>query len=74
MLLLLSSAEALQHLRHALDPPIWQRLCRATAVVSSARIGNAAAMFARVVVATSALDADLLAAAVRTTHADRGIG
>lgn len=64
--LLLSSSEALGHLRAALSAPAWARLLRATAVVSSERLEAAARLagFMRVRVATSALATDLLAAAV----------
>ncbi|QWT19065.1 uroporphyrinogen-III synthase [Bacillus sp. NP157] len=62
---LLSSAEALDHLHRALIAPAWRRLVQAVAVVSSERL-RAVAMgmgFERVVVARSALPTDLLAAA-----------
>jgi uroporphyrinogen-III synthase len=64
---LLSSAEALQNLRERLPPPAWRRLCAATAVVSSERLAAAAgdAGFVHIVRASSALSADLLAAALR---------
>jgi uroporphyrinogen-III synthase len=64
---LLSSAEALQNLRQRLPPLAWARLCAATAVVSSERLARAAgaAGFARIVLAGSALSADLLDAARR---------
>ncbi|KRE96645.1 uroporphyrinogen III synthase [Frateuria sp. Soil773] len=64
---LLSSAEALQCLRQRLPAPAWRHLCAATAVVSSERLAAAvgAAGFARIVLASSALSADLLAAAAR---------
>lgn len=70
--LLLSSAEALNHLRAALPPPAWGRLLRAIAVVSSERLAAAAraAGFVRVRVAASALAADLLEAAA-AAHAQR---
>ena len=63
--LLLSSSEALNHLRVALPAPAWARLLRATAIVSSERLAAAAraAGCMRVRVATSALAPDLLAAA-----------
>lgn len=62
---LLSSAEALQNLKGQLSPAAWTRLCRATAVVSSDRIGQAAraAGFVRIHRAASANQADLLAGA-----------
>ena len=62
---LLSSTEALQHLRTLLPPPAWQVLCGALAVVSSERLAAAAreAGFGCVVIAASAGVADLLAAA-----------
>lgn len=62
---LLSSAEALQNLKAQLSEAAWARLCQATAVVSSERIGAAAhaAGFARIHRAASANQADLLAAA-----------
>lgn len=62
---LLSSAEALAHLERQLPPDAWTMLRRATAVVSSERLAEAAraAGFARRVLARSALPADLLAAA-----------
>ncbi|GGY34652.1 hypothetical protein GCM10008098_29820 [Rhodanobacter panaciterrae] len=64
---LLSSAEALQNLQQLLPPPAWARLCAATAVVSSERLAAAAraAGFSRIVLAASALSADLLDAARR---------
>lgn len=64
---LLSSAEALRNLQEMLPLPAWSRLCAATAVVSSERLAVAAseAGFARVVLASSALSADLLKAALR---------
>ena len=70
--LLLSSSEALNHLRAALPLPVWARLLRATAAVSSERLAAAAraAGFVHVRVAASALAADLLAAAV-AAHARR---
>lgn len=62
---LLSSAQALAHLHEGLPAAAWKRLCAATAVVSSARLAEAAhgAGFGRVRVAASALPADLLDAA-----------
>lgn len=62
---LLSSAEALQNLQRLLPPPAWARLCAATAVVSSERLMAAAraAGFHRMVLAASALSADMLDAA-----------
>ncbi|MGO4701761.1 uroporphyrinogen-III synthase [Dyella sp. 2RAB6] len=64
---LLSSAEALEHLHALLPPPAWARLCAATAVASSERLAAAAraAGFTRVRIAASALAADLLAEAAR---------
>jgi len=66
---LLSSAEALQNLQQLLPPPAWARLCAATAVVSSERLAVAArdAGFVRIVLAASALSADLLDAARRAS-------
>lgn len=63
---LLSSAEALQNLQQLLPPPAWAQLCAATAVVSSERLAAAAhaAGFSRIVLAASALSADLLEAAL----------
>lgn len=63
---LLSSAEALQHLQQ-LPAPAWQRLCAAIAVVSSERLADAArkAGFTRIVQASSALSADLLTTAAQ---------
>lgn len=65
---LLSSAEALANLRLGLPPAAWTRLCAVTAVVSSERLAGAArvAGFGRIVTASSALSADLLAAALLT--------
>jgi uroporphyrinogen-III synthase len=62
---LLSSAEALQNLQEQLSAPAWARLCRATAIVSSERIAEAAraAGFVRIHQAASANQADLLAGA-----------
>lgn len=69
---LLSSAEALDHLRRALVAPAWRRLVQAVAVVSSERLRDIAlqAGFERVAVARSALPADLLqaAAGISFTH------
>lgn len=64
---LLSSVEALRNLQAILPPPAWDRLCAATVIVSSERLVAAAreAGFARVVLASSALSADLLTAALR---------
>ncbi|WP_426661434.1 uroporphyrinogen-III synthase [Rhodanobacter aciditrophus] len=64
---LLSSAEALQNLANLLPAPALARLRAAVAVVSSARLAQAAraAGFTRIVQAESALAADLLAAAAR---------
>ncbi|OOG49475.1 uroporphyrinogen-III synthase [Rhodanobacter sp. C01] len=67
-LLLLSSAEAMHNLHRLLPPAAWVRLCAATVVVSSERLGAIARDngFPRIVLATSALPADLLDAAMRT--------
>ena len=71
---LFSSGEAIQHLATQLPQQAWQRLCQATAVVSSPRIGEQAqaAGFSRLHQAASATQADLLAAALafcsRTPH------
>ncbi|MDE1959764.1 MAG: uroporphyrinogen-III synthase, partial [Xanthomonadaceae bacterium] len=64
--LLLSSSEALNHLRAALPAPAWARLRRATAIVSSERLAAAAraAGLLRVHVAASALAPDLLSAVI----------
>lgn len=64
---LLSSAEALGNLCRQLPPPALTRWLAITAVVSSERLAAAArtAGFTRIVVADSALSADLLAAAAR---------
>jgi uroporphyrinogen-III synthase len=64
---LLSSGEALANLQRALPAPLWRRLRAAVAVVSSARLAQAAraAGFARVTIAASARPTDLLAAAAR---------
>ncbi|MCX7514500.1 uroporphyrinogen-III synthase [Frateuria sp. STR12] len=65
---LLSSAQALANLRHALPPQAWSRLCAVVAVVSSERLEEAArdAGFHQVLRAASAMPADLLAAAAGT--------
>jgi uroporphyrinogen-III synthase len=62
---LLSSAEAVRYLRGQLPAAAWERLCRAIAIVSSERIGEAAraAGFHTIYTAASATSADLLAAA-----------
>lgn len=62
---LLSSAEAIQNLQAQLPALAWQRLCEATAIVSSERIAQAArqAGCLRLYPAASAAQADLLAAA-----------
>ncbi len=59
---LISSAEALGHLRHGLAGPAWDRLQRALAVVSSERLREVAneAGFAQILVAASAMPADML--------------
>lgn len=64
---LLSSAEALEHLRQGLPAEVYAQLSGAVAVVSSERLAEVArvAGFERIVMATSALSADLLAAAAR---------
>ena len=64
---LLSSVEALQHLRRLLPAPAFARLCAATAVVSSERLAEAArqAGFPHIKLAASALTDDLLQAAAR---------
>lgn len=64
---LLSSAEALDNLQQGLPAHAWAQLCAAVAVASSERLADAArgAGFSRVVMAASALSADLLAAAAR---------
>jgi uroporphyrinogen-III synthase len=63
---LLSSGEAMQHLMERLPVEAWQHLCHAMAIVSSERLAEQArsAGFRSVHVATSAVQADLLAAAV----------
>jgi uroporphyrinogen-III synthase len=68
-LLLLSSAESLHNLLQQLPSPALQRLRETTAVVSSERLAAAARTggFARIVLATSALGASLLSAALRTS-------
>ena len=65
--LLLSSAEALHNLHRLLPPAAWTRLSAATAVVSSERLAAAArdSSLSRIVLAASALPADLLDAAMR---------
>lgn len=70
---LLSSAEALDHLRRALVAPAWRRLVQAVAVVSSERMRAAAlkAGFERVAVARSALPTDLLTAAAGVSFTRR---
>jgi uroporphyrinogen-III synthase len=62
---LLSSAEALEHLKQGLPSEVFAHLRVAVAVVSSERIAEAAraAGFRRIVVAASALSENLLAAA-----------
>ena len=64
---LLSSAEALHNLHRLLPDAAWARLCAATAVVSSERLAALARAsgFSHIVLASSALSADLLGAAVR---------
>jgi len=59
---LISSAEAIGHLRHGLAGPAWERLQRALAVVSSERLRDVAneAGFAEILVAASAMPADML--------------
>lgn len=70
---LLSSAEALDHLHRALIAPAWRRLVQAVAVVSSERLRDIALAtgFERVVVARSALPGDLLAAATEVSFTRR---
>jgi uroporphyrinogen-III synthase len=65
-LLLLSSAESWHNLAAALPPDALRRLCATTAVVSSERLAGiaAAAGFARIRQAASAMADDLLAAAI----------
>jgi uroporphyrinogen-III synthase len=65
-LVLLSSAESWRNLASALPPDAVRRLCAATAVVSSERLADiaAAAGFARITQAASAMADDLLAAAM----------
>jgi uroporphyrinogen-III synthase len=62
---LLSSAEALANLHRSLPAPVWERLRRTVAVVSSERLRDIAlaAGFADVAVAASAMPGDLLDAA-----------
>lgn len=64
-MVLLSSAEAMENLHQQLAGPAWDALSRTTAVVSSARLADAAraAGFARVRVADSAFSEDMLRAA-----------
>lgn len=64
---LLSSAEALDHLRQGLPAEVFAGLKRAVAVASSERIAVAAreAGFLHIVIAASALSENLLAAAAR---------
>lgn len=77
---LLSSAEAIAHLRRQLPAEAWSALCRITAVVSSARLREVAraAGWTHLVLARSALPADLVAAAIgsasRGRDADHGAG
>ncbi|HEV7775501.1 MAG TPA: uroporphyrinogen-III synthase [Luteibacter sp.] len=61
---LISSAEALEHLRHGLPGPAWERLRHALVVVSSERLREVAkeAGFAGIQVAASAMPADMLQA------------
>lgn len=70
---LLSSAEALDHLHRALIAPAWRRLVQAVAVVSSERLRDIATAvgFERVVVAASAMPSDLLAAASQVSFTRR---
>ncbi|WP_448096214.1 uroporphyrinogen-III synthase [Luteibacter yeojuensis] len=70
---LLSSAEALDHLRRALIAPAWRKLVQAVAVVSSDRLREIAveAGFERVAVARSALPTDLLQAATEVSFTRR---
>jgi uroporphyrinogen-III synthase len=70
---LLSSVEALDHLHRALIAPAWRRLVQAVAVVSSERLREVAVRlgFERVVVASSAMPADLLAAASQVSFTRR---
>ncbi|HEY4092341.1 MAG TPA: uroporphyrinogen-III synthase [Luteibacter sp.] len=70
---LLSSAEALDHLHRALIAPAWRRLVQSVAVVSSERLRAVAQGmgFERVVVARSALPTDLLAAAAEVSFTRR---
>jgi uroporphyrinogen-III synthase len=70
---LLSSGEAIQQLMARLPGEAWQRLCQATAVVSSERMAEQAkaAGFKRLHVAASAGQADLLAMAVNVCSHER---
>jgi uroporphyrinogen-III synthase len=70
---LLSSAEAIAHLRRQLPDEAWSALCGITAVVSSARLREAAraAGWTRLVLARSALPADLVEAAIGADVAQR---
>lgn len=65
-----SSAEAMTQLQGLLPAAAWARLCRATAVTSSVRLGDAAraAGFRRCVLARSAGADDLVAAAAVLCH------
>jgi uroporphyrinogen-III synthase len=65
---LLSSAEALQHLQQALTAPAWRQLRQASVVVSSERLAEVArvAGFRHIVRATSASAAAMLDAAIGT--------
>ncbi len=69
--ILLSSAAALQNLERALSGTLWQKLCDALAVTSSARLATLAAQagFVRVKRAASAQVTDLLAASVQANAA-----
>jgi uroporphyrinogen-III synthase len=66
-LVLVCSAESGRQHAYALPPDAVRRLCAATAVVSSERLADiaAAAGFARITQAASAMADDLLAAALR---------
>ena len=70
---LISSAEALEHLRRALVAPAWRKLVQAVAVVSSERLRDitVGVGFRRVAVATSALPSDLLRAASALSFTSR---
>lgn len=70
---LLSSAEALDHLHRALIAPAWRKLVQAVAVVSSERLRDMArgVGFERVVVARSAMPVDLLEAAAGVSFTRR---